>query len=192
VLTPAQVTDLPVLLRGDGQLQLMEELARDTRWGRFVVYRGFLTDLASVPGFMRWLVPASGRRVNLAAILHDFACRDLWKRYREGRTLDQRAPDGPLTGPRDTDVLFREMLRFLGLPVLLAWIAWLGVRLGAAANPARRPGIWRDVPRMTLVAVGTGWFVLPAGIIVLLALCAYMIAEALASLVLGLRRKRNE
>lgn len=168
--------DLPVLLREDGRLELTEARQRVTRWGVLTAFRGHVTDLASVPFFMRGLIANSGRRVNLPAIFHDLCCDDLNQRHKEGRTLDPEGLNGPICGPRETDVMFREYLRELGNPVLLAEIYWEGVRWGAVANPARRPGWWRDFPRLLLVTALTSWFVVPAGLTALFFLAVYTLA----------------
>lgn len=181
---PLVTQDLPVLLRADGQIQLTQELSRDTRWGRFVVWAGFVSDLASVPFVLRGLIANAGRRVNLAAIFHDMLCNDLNKRYREGRTRDERDPDGPMAGPRSTDQAFYEFLRDLGTPPLLARMYWTGVRWGALANPARRDSSWwRDAPLVLLMSILTGWFVVPLALLTLLGVGLYQVAEHVIYLV---------
>lgn len=41
-----------------------------------IVPKGFTTDLASIPWFLQWFIPLSGRH-NLAAVLHDYLYRQL-------------------------------------------------------------------------------------------------------------------
>lgn len=41
-----------------------------------IVPKGFATDLASIPWFMAWFIPLSGRH-NLAAVLHDYLYHQL-------------------------------------------------------------------------------------------------------------------
>lgn len=41
-----------------------------------IVPKGFATDLASIPWFMAWFIPLSGRH-NLAAVLHDYLYQQL-------------------------------------------------------------------------------------------------------------------
>lgn len=190
VVTPGK-HDLPVLLREDGDLQLMEEITEDTRWGRFVVWRGFITDLASVPFFLRGLVPNAGRRVNRAAILHDFACQHLKARLFMGQSLDENDPDGPTVGPRSADVMFREMLIHSGLPTMMAWIMWTGVRWGALGSEYRRPGWWRDFPLLVLVTVLTSWLTIPFGLAALFGVCLYVIVEAVVDPTARFFRRRK-
>ena len=77
-----------------------------------VVPAGSVTDLASVPRSLTWLVPVSGV-YSIAAIVHDHAC------------ILARA--GALTR-RDADGMFRLMLRELGVPWVQRNLMWAGVR----------------------------------------------------------------
>jgi hypothetical protein len=187
--------DLPVLLLPDGRLRVLEDLAFDTQRGRLVVPAGFVTDLASVPPFMRGLVPNAGRRVNLAAILHDWCCEHLKARLAQGLTLDDTRPDGPLYGPVATDVLFRETLRDLGMPPFMAWTMWDGVRWGAAGSAYRRPGWIGTAPLVVLVTLATGWLTVPAGLTALIFLCLYIVTEGMvhsvAALIDSVRGQRD-
>lgn len=182
---PLECLDLPVLLRADSNLQMLEERSFDTERGRLVVPRGFRSDLATVPFFLRGLIPNAGRRVNLAAILHDWCCEHLKARLRAGQTLDDRDPDGPMYGPIATDVMFRKTLIGLGLPLLMAWIMWSGVRLGAVFSPYRRPGWLRTLPQLLLVILLTGWLTIPFGLVALVGVCLYLLTETVVAVVVG-------
>lgn len=105
----------------------------------------FRTDLASIPRAFWSLLPPNGT-YERAAVVHDFAC--------EALAGHQPMPTPALTS-RDADGLFRRVMRECGVGVITRWLLWLGVRLGAIANPCRRPGIWRDVPMMAAVALPT-------------------------------------
>lgn len=177
---------LPVLLREDGRLELTEVRQRPTRWGILTLYRGFISDLASVPSILRGLIAASGPKVNLPALFHDLCCEDLKKRHAEGRALDEKDPDGPMIGPRNTDVMFREALAEYGTPPLMCWLYWEGVRWGAAVNPARRPGWWRDLPLLVLLTVLTAPITIGAGIPALVVYGVYTVAESVTGGVLRL------
>lgn len=92
---------------------------------------GFVTDFASVPRPVQWLVPVSGRWT-LVAVLHDRCCMV-----------------GIVTGAisaRDTDGLVRRVMRERGVPLVRRWLMWAGVRCGVLVNPVRRAGWWRDAP----------------------------------------------
>jgi Protein of unknown function (DUF1353) len=70
------------------------------------------TDLASVPGFLLWLVPRYGVHT-LAALLHDQLVKD------------------PQSGARkEADTIFRNALGELEVPWIRRWMMWAGVSLG--------------------------------------------------------------
>lgn len=106
---------------------------------------GFSTDLASVPRLFWSLLPPDGRYED-AAVLHDWLCVQL----AEAHARDAR----PRVNERDTDGLFRRVMREGGVGLVTRWIMWVGVRWGALANPARRRGWWQDAPAvLALTAV---------------------------------------
>lgn len=105
---------------------------------------GFETDLASVPRVFWALIPPQGA-YEAAAVLHDYLCVDLAAARRTGRR--------PLVSARDTDGLFRRVMREAGVAFVVRWVMWVGVRWGALANPARRAGWWRDAPLVLAVSV---------------------------------------
>lgn len=94
----------------------------------------FITDLASVPRLFWALLPPHGV-YERAAVVHDWHCVQL-------------AKGSCAVSSRDADGLFRRMAREGGAGLVTRWLLWLGVRYGALANPARRPGIARDLPLM--------------------------------------------
>lgn len=79
-----------------------------------VVPEGFLTDLASIPFFARWVLPVNDSH-RLAAVVHDYLCR------HDGF-------DRPLA-----DRIFLEAMAVLGVPRWKRWPMFLAVR----ANTAR-------------------------------------------------------
>ncbi len=91
-----------------------------------------VTDLATVPRLFWALLPPHGA-YERAAVLHDWLCQRL------------AAGDSPVTA-RDTDGLFRRVMREAGVGFVTRWLMWTGVRIGALVNPARRPGWARDTP----------------------------------------------
>lgn len=104
---------------------------------------GFPTDLASVPRAFWALLPPDGTYEN-AAVVHDHGCVELADAYRLGRR--------PAISSRDNDGLFRRIAREGGTGWVARWHLWMGVRLGALANPARRAGWLRDAPLVGLIA----------------------------------------
>lgn len=114
---------------------------------------GFDTDLASVPRLFWALIPPHGA-YERSAVLHDWLCVQLAQAHTATR---RGAIDGhtPPVSSRDTDGLFRRVMREAGVPLVVRWVMWVGVRWGALANPARRAGWWRDAPAVLgLTAVG--------------------------------------
>ncbi|MGW4352500.1 DUF1353 domain-containing protein [Nocardia sp. NPDC004582] len=89
------------------QAPLTYRAATDT----FHVPVGFVTDFASVPRPLIWLIPRYGAYTR-AAILHDYLC--------------ERAP----VGRSDADGIFRRMLRECGVSAPQRWMMWAAVRFG--------------------------------------------------------------
>jgi hypothetical protein len=108
---------------------------------------GFETDLASVPRVFWALLPPQGA-YEKAAVLHDHLCVELSRCHRTGGT--------PQVDAVDTDGLFRRVMREEdGVPNVVAWIMWTGVRWGALFNPARRAGWWQwrsSIPTIGITA----------------------------------------
>jgi hypothetical protein len=104
-----------------------------------VIPPGMTTDLASVPRLFWSLMPPNGTYEN-AAVVHDELC--------------VRLADGECDiSSRDVDGLFRRIAREGGTSWPIAWLLWIGVRIGALKNPVRRPGIVRDLPMMAAIAL---------------------------------------
>ena len=143
---------------------------RDT----FVVPAGFLTDFATVPRVVVWLIPRFGR-YTLAAVLHDWL-------------ITVGLADGILSS-RDADGLFRRVLRELDVPPVRRWLMWCGVRWGAVVQPLRRPGWWRDAPRVLALSVLAAPVVVPPAVVIAGALALYAAVEsAVTALVPGADR----
>ncbi|TFV91422.1 DUF1353 domain-containing protein [Blastococcus sp. CT_GayMR16] len=117
---------------------------------------GFTTDLASVPRLFWALIPPQGAYES-AAVLHDYLCAQLAEQYAGTYRVDIDAWTPERGWPqrisaRDTDGLFRRVMREAGVPFLIRWVMWVGVRWGALANPARRSGWWRDAPLVVFLS----------------------------------------
>lgn len=128
----------------------------------WVVPVGFVSDFASVPLPVRWLIPADGPWT-AAAIVHDWFCE-------VGITA------GAISS-RDADGVFRRMCRELGTPVVRRWLMWAGVRWGALGNPVRRPGTGRDLPLMLVISLAAAPLVLPVSAVVAVGLLVDVVVD---------------
>lgn len=131
----------------------------------FVVPVGFKTDFATVPQFLTWLVPTTGKYTE-AAVLHDWLCT--------------RGIELGVVSSRDADGIFRRTMRELGVPPVRRWLMWTGVRWGAVFSKTRRPGVWLDMPRVLLVSLLALPLVVPASVLAILAYVVYACLEVLA------------
>lgn len=172
---------------GDREFRLEDDVVYTGKCGDFTVPAGFRTDFASVPRVVQWLIPSYGR-YTLAAIVHDWLCVDLKRYYNEvSHYLDAMShlwpnpghPAPPVASSRDTDGIFRRIMRELGVPFLRRWVMWTGVRWGALGNPARRKGIAKDLLPMILWSIIAAPVVVPATLVVGAGLLIDKIFEAL-------------
>jgi hypothetical protein len=138
---------------------------RDT----FVVPAGFRTDFASVPRVAVWLFPRFGRYTP-AAVLHDWLT-----------TVGLRTG---VVDSRDADGLFRRVMAELEVPPVRRWLMWTGVRWGALVNPLRRPGWWRDAPRVLALSALAAPVVVPPALVITAALAVYTAVESLVTAVI--------
>lgn len=151
----------------------------DTRWAlvepvhyegaedAWTVPAGFVTDFASVPAVVRWLIPKTGRHL-LASVLHDY----LWH---------VGIPSGQISA-RDADGVFRRVLREDGVPPVRRWLMWAGVRWGALTHAARRAGWWRDAPVVVAITLLAAPVVVPAAALGLVGALLYQVVERLVGL----------
>ncbi|MCA1833579.1 MAG: DUF1353 domain-containing protein [Actinomycetota bacterium] len=164
------LSELVVKDAGDNDWKVVQPLRYQADTQCFEVPAGAETDFASVPVLFQWLIPRSGRYTK-AAVLHDH----LW-----------RTPiDGVSRG--DADGIFRRCMAELGVPFLRRWVMWAGVRLGSLWK-SRFHDRLSDVPKVLLVVLFPGLFVIAAGVIVLLFLLAFFVFEWGARLVLAVAR----
>lgn len=154
-----------------GEWSLTEPLAYAGRAEEWVVPTGFVTDFASVPVPVRWLIPADGPWT-AAAVVHDWFC-------------EVGIAAGAISS-RDADGVFRRMCRELGTPVLRRWLMWAGVRWGALANPVRRPGLARDLPAVLVVSVLAVPLVVPVSLVVGVGLAVDAVVDRALTLALRL------
>jgi hypothetical protein len=188
-MTQAQTPETPGAQRGafDSELtiravgpvtwKLMAPLIwTGTRGDTFTVPSGFVTDFATVPRFLHWLVSPYGAYTR-AAVLHDWLLVELaaWTRG------DENTSEDPPADSHDTDGIFRRVMQDLGVPFIQRWIMWTGVRWAALFNPLRsyRRQIPRDLPRMIPASLLILPFALPGVVGVLISLGAIRIVTAI-------------
>jgi hypothetical protein len=160
---PFDSSTLTVRRAGEETWEVLEPLVYRGRSDTFVVPAGFRTDFATVPRVAVWLIPRFGR-YTLGAVLHDWL-----------------VTVGILAGAvssRDADGLFRRVLAEEGVPPVRRWLMWCGVRWGALGNPLRRPGWWRDAPRLLALSVLAAPLVLPPAVVITVALAGYTVVES--------------
>jgi len=193
------LTRVAVRRVGSDRWELLEDLVYQGRWETITVPAGFRTDFASVPALTASLIPRTGPW-DEAAVLHDYLCTDL-RRYWEEQQLYLRVrsengrplyphPRPPLVSARDADGLFRRIMREGSrldgetpedaVGPVTRWLMWTAVRWGAAGNPARRAGWWRDAPAVLGISLAVVLVVLAALAAVTLAAQGVAVAALLA------------
>lgn len=170
---------LPALMPGDDGVtfRLTADLIYQGATEGVSVPAGYVTDLASVPRPVQWLVPRAGL-YNWAAVVHDYLCTCL----EVGR---------PVFSSVDTDGTFRRIMRELSVGVILRWLMWAGVRWGALFTPARRPGWWTTAPPVLAISLPALILVVPATVLVTLGLLLLAAAETAAALPARLRPRKD-
>ena len=101
--------------------ELVEPVGYDGSRDSWTVPAGFVTDFASVPRVLIWLIPRYGDYTQ-AAVLHDWLVRE--------RVVSRSDADG----------LFRRAMRELGVSRLRRWLMWAAVRLASGVSG----GSWRE------------------------------------------------
>jgi hypothetical protein len=156
-----------------------------------VVEAGYVTDLASVPRPFRVLLPTSGK-ITPAAIRHDRRCDDLNEWYEawvaagrpeqaDGIAYAGRLIPRPELTAVEADREFLDGLRQLDPEHPLRNLGyWLGVRLGAVANPARRAGWHTDAGHVLLALLVVAPLLVPVAVVNGAALAVDALANRLA------------
>lgn len=112
--------------------ELVAPLSYQGRVDHWTIPSGYVTDYATTPWFTAWLIPRTGSWT-LAAVLHDFLITD-------------GIPAGLITS-RNTDGVFRRVLREEGVDPVRRWLMFAAVRWAAPLSKGRRPsGLLRDLP----------------------------------------------
>ncbi len=96
------LSNLPIHMVGYKHGRSIYRLTADLEIGGFTVPAGFVTDLASIPRFMLWLIPQRGA-YDKAAILHDYLLlkHDMPKAEIDKIFLRQMQKDGVATWKRN-------------------------------------------------------------------------------------------
>lgn len=127
----------------------------------YIVPVGFQTDFATVPRILHWFALPYGAYTR-AAVLHDWLLTELaaWSQRPaeplvSGSRVLSMAGDEPPANSRDTDGIFRRVMRDLGVPWSKRWVMWTAVRWASLFNPRRKYGrqIGRDLPAMLAMSV---------------------------------------
>jgi hypothetical protein len=142
---PAQV----VVRQKDASRFVLREPIRYEADGRsFVVPMDDVSNFASVPRFLTWLIPRYGRH-SMAALLHDHLQRHL-------RRSSEPEVEGKVTWD-EADVIFREAMRGTRVPFVRRWLMWAAVSLRSVfhSGPLGKIAVvgWVAV----FVALGLGW-----------------------------------
>jgi len=161
---------------------LEDDLVYQGKDEAFTVPKDFVTDFATVPQFLQWIIPRTGSW-NRAVIVHDYFC----DRLAGDVVWEENYPNS-----RDADGIFRRILREEGVPFVKRWLIWTGVRWGALFNKSRRPGILKDLPLMAILSLLFLPIILPATVGVAVGNAAYEVYDLTsrgASWVSGVLRK---
>jgi hypothetical protein len=130
-----------------------------TQGDTYRVPLGFVTDFASVPRFLHWLVLPYGPYTR-AAVLHDYLIEERINHPDERMRVTSR----------DTDGVFRRVMADLGTPWGKRWTMWAAVRAASLGNPRRAYGrqFARDAPAVAGIAVLALPVILPgvAGVLI--------------------------
>ena len=157
--------DIVVKQIGDRDFELVEPIEYAGMKERFIVPKGFQTDLASVPRPFVWLLPRYGRYTR-AAILHDY----LW---RNTSTVG--------VSRADADGIFRRAMRELGVPFLRRWMMWAAVRWTSG------PG--RQFLLVFLVSIPALAFIAIPGLVITLWLVLFWLLELPVYLALKIHQR---
>ena len=102
-------------IRGTDKRELLQGLVFTAKDGIIVVARkGFVTDYASIPKFLRSWIDQDSGRIRDAAVIHDYL-------YKYGYSLGFQR--------KHVDGYFYEAMRDLGMGFIKATAAWLAVRV---------------------------------------------------------------
>lgn len=155
--------------------ELLEDLGYQGKTDSVTVPKGFVTDFASVPRLLVWLLPRYGQWTQ-AAVLHDY----LWSKCRRG-DFDWFDADG----------MFNRAMREVGVPYLRRWIMWAAVRWAAPPRTWLARGVL-PLMKMIVISLPALALVIVPATLVLLALIVGFLCEAIAYFPLRQIRRRKD
>jgi hypothetical protein len=159
------VNKIAVRRHGDDLWAIVDTIVYRGSVDTFTVPADYVTDFASVPAPVVWLIPRYGRYTP-AAILHDYLITDA-------------QPAGSIRS-RDTDGLFRRVMRELGVSAPRRWLMWAGVRWGSITGHRWHPEDWATLPGVLAISLAAAPFVLPGALATLWGLAALRVAEVVS------------
>lgn len=133
--------------------KLLEDLVYEGQDQRFTIPAGYVTDFATIPKFMRWLINPYGPYTR-AAIVHDWLITEMARWTAENRAHGDPDWQPPATS-RDTDGIFRRIMREEGTPMPTRWVMWAAVRTASLFNHRRAYGrqFLRDLPAVLAIGI---------------------------------------
>ena len=145
--------------RVERSFRLVNALIYKGRRDTIIVPAGFETDFATVPAIVAWLIERFGT-FTAAAVVHDWLCVQLDDAFHGRRELSGDEVRVQVNS-RDSDALFRRILRECDVDFVTRWLMWTGVRWGALFSDYRREGWLRDAPLVLLISVLAAPLVIP-------------------------------
>lgn len=151
------------LVTAGDRFKTITPLVYEGKHETFRVPDSVFTDLASVPSPLQWFAPSAGVYTR-AAILHDWTC--------------ELAGHGAISS-RDSDGIFRRVLREAGVPRVKRWLMWAGVRWGSIFSRSRRADVGKDLPMLALMTLLGVVLVLPAAAVAAAFWLLYYVIEGM-------------
>lgn len=112
------LTELKMEESDDGNYELIDDLLfNDVKLGVIIVKKGFVTDFASIPSALRWLIKSDEYDIRAPSVIHDML-------YSVPHTTTREEADS---------VLYRAMIA-RGAPKWKAGLVYAGLRVGGASH----------------------------------------------------------
>lgn len=149
--------------------QLTEPLTYEGSYQTFIVPESFVTDFASVPKLLTWLVPPYGLYTK-AAVLHDYLLQS------------------HMVTQSDADGIFRRAMRELGVSFLRRWMMWAAVRSQGKLAESKPGEVWLVIA----IALPSIVFLLIPALVVSIWLALFWVLEFIvfASIKMGGGKKK--
>ena len=117
---------------------------------RFDMLMGDISDFASVPRFLTWLIPRYGQHT-MAALLHDHLQHHLVTER------DPRPDDPERVTSEQADTIFREALSSSRVPFLRRWVMWTAVSLRTIVKSGVAGVVAVLLWTLVFVVLGIAW-----------------------------------